>query len=199
MGPAWSSSRSSSGQGPSGPEIRSPFLLSRLTGRTHVVAGALPAGARVLLVGEAPGATEDAEGRPFVGRSGQLLDECLAAAGLRRDEVAVTNVVKCRPPGNRTPRRAEVLRCRPWLDRQLELADPAFVVTLGGTAAAAFFGAGARIGALRGSVHHVHGRAVVVTYHPSAALRFGPAGEPARALREDLRLVATLLREEGNR
>ena len=111
--------------------------------RTRVVPGVRPAGgADVLLVGEAPGAQEDAAGVPFVGRSGQLLDGLLADAGLPRERVAVANVLKCRPPANRKPRRAEVARCRPWLTRQLELADPAVVVALGGTAAEWFFGAG---------------------------------------------------------
>ena len=109
-----------------------------------------PPGAEVLLVGEAPGAQEDAVGVPFVGRSGQLLDSLLDEAGLPRDQVAVANVLKCRPPANRKPRRAEVARCRPWLDRQIELIDPAVVVALGGTAAEWFFGPGARIATLRG-------------------------------------------------
>ncbi|HSF26896.1 MAG TPA: uracil-DNA glycosylase [Actinomycetes bacterium] len=175
-----------------------------VAGRSHVVVGAFPAGARLLLVGEAPGAAEDAAGLPFVGRSGALLDELLAEAGLGRDDVAITNVVRCRPPGNRTPRRAEVRRCRPWLLRQLELVDPLLVVTLGVTAAAAFFGPGARIGTLRGAVHLVAGRSVLATYHPSAALRFGPAGQPIQSLRQDLALAATVLRqtaprEESNR
>lgn len=165
--------------------------------RHRVVAGQRPAGASVLLVGEAPGAHEDETGVPFVGKSGQLLDELLAEAGLRREQVAVVNVLKCRPPANRKPRRAEVVRCRPWLERQIALVDPVVVVALGGTAAEWFFGAGARIGALRDagglSGLVVDDRRVVVTYHPSAAIRFGPRGAPVAALREDLALVAGLL------
>jgi DNA polymerase len=162
--------------------------------RTRVVAGVRPAGpVRLMLVGEAPGAQEDEAGRPFVGRSGVLLDQLLAAAGLRRDEVAVTNVLKCRPPRNRTPRRAEEARCRPWLERQLGLADPDLVLALGGTAARWFAGPDARIAALRGQVLR-HGRwPVLVTYHPSAAIRFGPRGAPRAALAEDLALAARLL------
>lgn len=160
--------------------------------RTRVVPGTRPAGADVLLVGEAPGAQEDQSGVPFVGRSGQLLDELLAEAGLTRDRVAVANVLKCRPPANRKPRRAEVARCRPWLDRQVALADPAVVVALGGTAAEWFFGAGARIAALRAQPQAFGGRPVVVTYHPSAAIRFGPNGAPLAALREDLTRAAGL-------
>lgn len=165
--------------------------------RTRVVAGQAPPGADVLLVGEAPGAQEDETGVPFVGRSGQLLDGLLAEAGLRRDQVAVANVLKCRPPANRKPRRAEVARCRPWLDRQLDLVDPVVVVALGGTAAEWFVGPGARIAALReqGRVTPLlhRGRRLLVTYHPSAAIRFGPRGAPLAALREDLAEVARVL------
>ena len=158
--------------------------------RIQVVPGVRPPGADVLLVGEAPGAQEDATGIPFVGRSGQLLDSLLAEVGLPRARVAVSNVLRCRPPGNRTPRRAEVERCRPWLVRQIELVDPAVVVALGGTATQWFFGPGARISALRGQDLTYAGRSVAVTYHPSAAIRFGPHGEPMAALRADLLAVA---------
>jgi uracil-DNA glycosylase family 4 len=164
--------------------------------RTTVVAGVLPPGAAgvdVLLLGEAPGAQEDLAGVPFVGKSGQLLDSLLQEVGLSRDQVGVTNVLKCRPPANRKPRRAEVTRCRPWLERQVALAAPRVVVALGGTAAEWFFGSGARITALRGSVHSFDGRVLVVTYHPSAAIRFGPRGAPLAALRDDLRTVARLV------
>ena len=161
--------------------------------RTTVVAGVRPAGARLLLVGEAPGATEDLTGLPFAGRAGQLLDRMLDEAGLQRSGCAVVNVLKCRPPGNRAPTRAELGRCRPWLERQLELAEPALVVCLGGTATQWFLGTGARLGASRGVVHVVSGRRVVVTYHPSAALRFGPKGLPMQSLRVDLAWVARLL------
>jgi DNA polymerase len=164
-----------------------------------VVPGVAPPGADVLLVGEAPGAQEDETGVPFVGRSGRLLDGLLGEAGLRRDQVAVANVLKCRPPANRKPRRAEVARCRPWLDRQLDLVDPVVVVALGGTAAEWFVGPGARIAALRdqGRVTPLlhGGRRLLVTYHPSAAIRFGPRGAPLAALREDLAEVARVLAE----
>jgi DNA polymerase len=163
--------------------------------RQRVVPGQYPPGARVLLVGEAPGREEDEGGQPFVGRSGRLLDELLAEAGLDRADMAVVNTVKCRPPANRTPRRLEAATCRPWLDRQVEAIDPAVVLTLGGSALAWAFGTGHRLRDLRGRVHTVGpaGRALVVTYHPAAALRFGPAGEPVAALRADLALVAGLL------
>lgn len=161
--------------------------------RTTVVVGSAPPGAELLVVGEAPGAREDETGRPFVGRSGQLLDELLAAAGLARADVAVANLLKCRPPRNRTPRRAEVRRCLPWLERQVALVDPLLVVTLGGTAAAWVLGHGTGLAAGRGRLHQVAGRPALVTYHPSAAIRFGPRGAPRAALAADLERAAGLL------
>lgn len=166
--------------------------------RTQVVPGVRPAPPQptdVLLVGEAPGAQEDALGVPFVGKSGQLLDRLLAEAGLPRERLAVANVLKCRPPANRKPRRAEVARCRPWLLRQIELIDPAVLVALGGTAAEWFFGPGARIAALREEPQTFDDRPLLVTYHPSAAIRFGPAGAPLAALRADLAAAAELVRQ----
>lgn len=160
--------------------------------RRTVVVGAAPPGARLLLVGEAPGAREDAAGAPFVGTAGQVLDAALAAAGVRREAVAVVNVVKCRPPGNRRPLPVEVERCRGWLARQLDLVAPAVVVALGGTATGWFLGPRVTVGAVRGRVHEVGGRRVVPTYHPSGALRYGPAGAPMAALRADLALAARL-------
>jgi uracil-DNA glycosylase len=170
--------------------IRCPELAPA---RQHSVPGQFPAGARLLLVGEGPGAEEDARGEPFVGRSGQLLDAMLEQAGLERAEVAVANVVKCRPPGNRAPKSAEVASCRPYLEQQLDAAAPSLVIALGGTATQWFFGRTARITALRGSVHELGGRPVMATYHPSAALRFGPRGEPARLLQDDLTSAAQWL------
>lgn len=167
--------------------------------RTQVVPGVWRPGARVLLVGEAPGREEDVGGLPFVGRSGRLLDELLGEAGLDRADMAVANTVKCRPPANRTPRRSEAATCRPWLDRQVAVVDPAVVVTLGGSALAWALGPGHRLGAERGRVHRVplgstdRTYEVVPTYHPAAALRFGPAGGPRAGLEADLRLVASLV------
>jgi uracil-DNA glycosylase len=161
--------------------------------RTTVVVGDTPRGARLLIVGEAPGATEDVEGRPFVGKAGRLLDELLAEAGLRRQDAAVLNVVKCRPPANRPPSRAEAARCGGWLDRQVELVDPSLVLVLGRTALTWALGAAVTIEAARGVVHDLKGRQLLVTYHPSAAIRFGPTGAPRLALETDLRLVATVL------
>jgi DNA polymerase len=166
--------------------------------RRTVVVGDPPVDGRplVAIVGEAPGATEDERGRPFVGRSGALLDELLAAAGLDRGRAAVLNVVKCRPPGNRTPRATEVARCSGWLRRQLELLDPPAVVALGLSAAKWFLGPRTVLARAREAAPHPwNGRALHVTYHPSAAIRFGPNGAPRAALAADLRRVADLTGE----
>jgi DNA polymerase len=161
--------------------------------RRTVVVGDAPAGARLLLVGEAPGAAEDEAGRPFVGKAGQLLDVLLDEAGVRRDEVAVINVLRCRPPGNRTPKPAEVERCRPWVVQQTALIDPELTVALGASAVKALLGRVPSLAAVRGEVHERDGRRIVTTYHPSAAIRFGPAGAPMAALRADLAWAVSLL------
>ena len=168
--------------------------------RQHVVFGQRPAAYEagrcdLVLLGEAPGKDEDLSGQPFVGRSGQLLDQLLAEAGLPRATVGVVNVLKCRPPGNRKPARVEMANCRGWLDQQLALLDPLLLLTLGGTATEAMLGRGARLTQLRGRDHVVGGRVVVATYHPSAAIRFGPRGAPRAALVEDLAYVAGRLGE----
>ena len=160
--------------------------------RTQVVVGQTPPGARLLVVGEAPGAQEDLLGEPFVGRSGQLLDRLLEEAGLPRREVAVLNTVKCRPPGNRVPTRAETEHCRPWLQAQLVEVAPALVVTLGLSAASWFLGR-VTLGDVRGRVHEAQAQRVLPTYHPAAALRGGPNGEPMRLLRQDLAAAVRLV------
>jgi uracil-DNA glycosylase len=154
-------------------------------------------GVRLAFVGEAPGAQEDAAGRPFVGKAGQLLDQLLQDSGMARADVAVLNVIKCRPPGNRRPSGEEIARCRPYLERQLDLLRPQLVVALGLTAVAWFLsGAGGRrttLAAARGVVHEARGHRVIATYHPSAAIRFGPSGAPLAALREDLDFAGRVL------
>lgn len=160
--------------------------------RTTVVVGDTPPSAQLLVVGEAPGALEDEIGRPFVGRSGQLLDRLLGDVGLARDRVAVLNTVKCRPPGNRVPTKVESTNCRHWMALQLEEVNPWLVVTLGLSAARWFLGT-TTLTAVRGTVHEVGGRRVLPTYHPAAALRGGPGGQPMRLLREDLATAAGLL------
>jgi uracil-DNA glycosylase family 4 len=166
--------------------------------RTRVVVGVNPPGADVLFIGEAPGAQEDAKGVPFVGRSGQLLDKLLDKAGLPRERVAVCNVLKCRPPDNRKPKKAESDRCAPWLRQQIALVDPVLVCALGSTSAEWALGRGTRLGVSRRQVHRpesLGGRPLVVTYHPSAALRGGPDTEVWRLLGEDLAWVAELAQE----
>jgi len=160
--------------------------------RQHVVVGDVPVSGRprIALVGEAPGATEDETGRPFVGRSGALLDQLLGEAGLDRAQCAVLNVVKCRPPANRTPKAPEVARCSGWLNRQLELLDPPVVVALGLSATKWFLGPRTVLAQVRGRPHEIGGRAVWATYHPSAAIRFGPNGAPRAGLLADLTAVA---------
>lgn len=160
--------------------------------RRHVVVGSGPDRARLVVVGEAPGAQEDDTGLPFVGRSGQLLDRLLAEAGLPRSEVAVLNTLKCRPPANRVPTRVETANCRPWTTAQLEVLAPEVVVTLGLSAARWFLGK-TTLTAVRSRVHEVEGWRVLPTFHPAAALRGGPQGEPMRVLREDLRTAVELV------
>src|SRR5688500_6015548 len=139
--------------------------------RQHVVVGDVPVTGRprFALVGEAPGATEDETGRPFVGKSGALLDLLLGEAGLDRAEAAVLNVVKCRPPGNRTPKAPEVARCSGWLRRQLELLDPPVVVALGLSSAKWFLGPRTVLAQVRGREHYVDGRAVWYNHLTPAA------------------------------
>ena len=161
--------------------------------RTHVVPGQVPDGARLLVLGEAPGAQEDQTGLPFVGRSGQLLDQLLEEVGAVRAQIGVVNTLKCRPPGNRPPTRAETTACRGWTERQLELAAPAVVVALGLSATRWFLGP-TTLAAVRGRLHERAGYRVLPTYHPSAAIRYGPQGEPRRLLREDLAVAAEAAR-----
>ncbi len=145
-----------------------------------------------LFVGEGPGADEDEQGEPFVGAAGKLLDSMLAAIGCRRGrEVYIANVVKCRPPGNRTPTHDEAAACAGFLDRQIELIGPRLIVALGKVAATRLLGTEASIASLRGRVHHYRGVPVVVTYHPAYLLRSLP--EKAKAW-EDLVFARRTLR-----
>jgi DNA polymerase len=139
-------------------------------GATQLVPGDGPANAAVMVVGEAPGAAEDVEGRPFVGRSGKLLFEALAEGGLQRADVYVTNVVKARPPGNRDPRADEVAHHRPWLERELALVKPRLVVPVG-RHALKHFAPGAKIGEVHGVELPGPDYALFPLYHPAAALR----------------------------
>lgn len=127
--------------------------------------------AGLVCVGEAPGATEDETGRPFVGQAGQLLDKILAAIQLSRNDVFICNVLKHRPPGNRNPMPDEVRACSPYLVRQIELIRPRVIVAFGTFAAQTLLDTKEAIGRLRGKIHRYHGVPLVVTYHPAALLR----------------------------
>jgi uracil-DNA glycosylase family 4 len=146
-----------------------------------------------LFVGEGPGADEDEQGDPFVGQAGRLLDSMLAAIGIRRGrEVYIANVVKCRPPGNRTPTSDEAAACAPFLDRQIELLQPKLIVALGKTAASRLLESEASLASLRGRAHRYRDIPLVVTYHPAYLLRSLP--EKAKAW-EDLLFARRTLRE----
>ena len=137
--------------------------------RTQSVPGEGPADARVMLIGEAPGWNEDQQGRPFVGAAGKFLEELLGAAGLRRGDVFITNIVKSRPPGNRDPLPDEIAACVPWLERQIEVIDPDVIVTLGRFSLAQWF-PGERISKIHGQPKRAGRRLIVPMYHPAAAL-----------------------------
>ena len=139
--------------------------------RLHSVPGEGDPHAGFVCVGEAPGATEDETGRPFVGRAGKLLEDILRAIGLRREDVFICNVLKCRPPNNRDPEPLEVQACAPYLHRQLELIRPRVILALGRPAAHALLATNAALGELRGKAHRYRGIPLVVTYHPAALLR----------------------------
>jgi uracil-DNA glycosylase len=127
--------------------------------------------ARLLFVGEGPGADEDARGLPFVGRAGQLLNNMIVAMGLKREEVYICNVVKCRPPGNRTPEPDEANTCSPFLFRQIDVVRPEVIVALGATAATYLLGQRQPLAGLRGRIHSFRGSKLIVTYHPAFLLR----------------------------
>jgi len=149
--------------------------------------------AQWMFVGEAPGADEDSQGEPFVGAAGQLLDNMLVALGLARTEnVYIANVLKCRPPNNRTPEPAEALACAPYLDRQIELIAPRLIVALGRSAAGRLLNTDAPVSSLRNRVHRYRGTPLIVTYHPAYLLRT-PA-DKAKAW-EDLLFARRTLRD----
>ena len=141
------------------------------SGRNKLVFGDGDPAARLMFVGEGPGADEDAQGLPFVGKAGQLLNNMIAAMGLKREEVYIANVVKCRPPGNRVPEPEEGATCSPFLFRQIDVVRPQVLVALGATAATWLLGARQPLAGLRGRVHSVRGTQLIVTYHPAYLLR----------------------------
>ncbi|MCI0682476.1 MAG: uracil-DNA glycosylase [Gemmataceae bacterium] len=147
--------------------MKCPELAST---RTQTVFADGPPGVELCFIGEAPGADEDAQGLPFVGAAGQLLNKIIAACGMKREEVYICNILKCRPPGNRTPLPIEASNCRGFLERQLELVQPKFICALGGSAAANLLQTTTPIGKLRGRFHDWRGIPVMVTYHPAYLL-----------------------------
>ena len=140
-------------------------------GRNKIVFADGDANARLMFVGEGPGADEDAQGLPFVGRAGQLLNNMIGAMGLKREEVYIANVVKCRPPQNRTPEPEEANTCSPFLFRQIDVVRPEVIVALGATAATYLLGLRQPLAGLRGRVHPFRGSKLIVTYHPAFLLR----------------------------
>lgn len=140
-------------------------------GRTNLVFGVGNPNADLMFVGEGPGADEDAQGEPFVGRAGQLLNNMIAAMGLRRQDVYIANVVKCRPPGNRTPEREECDTCSPFLLRQIQVINPKVIVALGAVAAKNLLSVNDSMANLRGRFYDFRGIKLAVTYHPAFLLR----------------------------
>ena len=170
--------------------IRASECSALCANRTNAVPGEGNPHAQLVFVGEGPGATEDATGRPFVGQAGKLLDEIIAAIGFKREDVYITNVVKCRPPQNRTPLPDEIAACMPYLRRQLALLKPKVIVALGATAAAALLDTRKSLGELRNKVHSYGGIPLVVTYHPAALLRNPNWKKPTW---DDVRIARQLL------
>ena len=139
--------------------------------RRNLVFGEGSAGAKLVFVGEAPGEEEDNQGRPFVGRAGQLLTKIISAMGLAREDVYICNILKCRPPGNRNPKEDEIATCEPFLVKQLEAINPEIICALGTFAAKTLLRTEAPISSIRGKFHDYHGRKLMPTYHPAYLLR----------------------------
>jgi len=162
--------------------------------RRKAVPGEGPANADIMFIGEAPGFHENVQGRPFVGAAGQFLDELLEGIGLKREEVFITNVVKCRPPGNRDPEPEELQACMPYLDRQIRAIRPKVIVTLGRYSTQKFI-PGAKISHVHGQPFKVRGQLVVPMYHPAAALHQPSLRETVE--KDFARLPALITQAEG--
>jgi DNA polymerase len=181
-----------------------PALKARVAGctdcplhakRNKTVFGVGDEHADWLFVGEGPGADEDAQGEPFVGQAGKLLDNMLAAIQLKRGtNVYIANVIKCRPPGNRNPEPGEALACEPYLHRQIDLLRPRLIIALGKVAAANLLATDASVASMRGRIHQYRGTALVVTYHPAYLLR--NLADKAKAW-ADLRFAARAMADLG--
>ena len=181
------------------PEIRADLGDCRRcklhAGRTQIVFGVGHPEARLMFVGEGPGADEDEQGVPFVGRAGQLLTQIIKAMGLSRDDVYVANVVKCRPPGNRNPEPDEIEACSPFLKAQIASIAPVVIVALGKFAAQTLLQTETPISRLRGQFHNLDGVEVMPTFHPSYLLR-NPSAK--REVWDDMKLVMKRLNEPGS-
>ena len=170
--------------------VRGCRLCGLCETRTQTVFGTGDVHARLMVIGEAPGADEDRQGEPFVGRAGQLLNSMLRAAGFERPQVYIANVLKCRPPNNRDPATEETDRCLPYLLRQIELVNPAVILCLGRIAAQRLLERDDTIARMRGRIHRLGQRPVVVTYHPAYLLR---SPTEKRKSWEDLKLAMGVL------
>jgi len=162
-------------------------------GRTNAVPGEGPADAELMFIGEGPGYQEDRQGRPFVGPAGQFLEELLASIGLRRREVFIANMIKCRPPQNRDPLPAEIAACSKYLDRQVQLVNPKLIVTLGRFSLARFF-PGESISRAHGRVREKDGRLVYPIMHPAAALH---QPDLRATIMEDFSAIPRILQQAG--
>jgi uracil-DNA glycosylase family 4 len=163
-------------------------------GRTHIVFGEGDPHAKLVFVGEGPGYEEDQQGRPFVGAAGQLLTKIIQAIGLTREQVYICNIVKSRPPGNRTPLPDEIEACAPFAERQITAIKPEFICALGAVAAQRLLRTTAPISRLRGRFHDYHGIRVLPTYHPAYLLR---NADKKRDVWEDMKLLIKELRHES--
>ena len=172
-------------------EVTACPLCELCRSRTHAVPGEGNHKARVMLIGEGPGWHEDQQGKPFVGASGKFLTELLSNAGLNREDVFITNVVKCRPPGNRDPLPDEIEACAPYLERQIRVIDPDVIVTLGRFSMSRFF-PGERISKIHGVPKEIGKRLVAPMYHPAAALHQGAL---RATIQEDFDKLPKLLAE----
>jgi DNA polymerase len=153
-------------------EIEACFDCELSKHRTRIVPGEGPEMVALLFIGEAPGWNEDQQGRPFVGSAGQFLDQLIASIGLKREQVYIANVVKCRPPGNRDPLPVEIQACRKWLDRQIEILNPKMIITLGRYSMARYF-PNESIGKIHGKARKTDSIIYYPMYHPAAALHQG--------------------------
>jgi uracil-DNA glycosylase family 4 len=173
-------------------EIRGCTKCRLCEKRTHTVFGEGDVDAKIFFIGEGPGETEDQTGRPFVGRAGELLNKMIAGMGLKREQVYIANIVKCRPPGNRVPGPDEVATCTPYLERQIEIIRPRAIVTLGLPATQYMLQTKTSMGRLRGQWHSWRGIRLMPTYHPAYVLR-NPTYETRAAVWSDLKQVLSEL------